>query len=301
MRERTVWMITIMLLVWSALCLVALNAARGHAQNLFALRPHHNAVPVSASQRDSDEEAALTGAVASADSHAGRLIVIGFMGGFVSHDDARHPEVQLAAEPRRRYSCSIYAEVFGNHHREAAHRQVLQWLDTNGDGALSSDEKRQARIIIYGHSWGASETIAQARELGRRNIPVLLTIQVDSIVKPGGHDTVIPTNVVNAVNFYQPYSLFHGCPEITAADPARTNILGNFRMAYRDQPITGGSSSWFARMFMKSRFSGPVGPPLHTFDPQKILLEPYAKCIFFRLDLTGRWPLEKDRTRGAPL
>ena len=27
--------------------------------------------------------------------------------------------------------------------------------------------------------------------------------------------------------------------------------------------------------------SGPVGPPLHTFDPQKILLDPYAKCIFF--------------------
>ena len=27
--------------------------------------------------------------------------------------------------------------------------------------------------------------------------------------------------------------------------------------------------------------SGPIGPPLHTFDPQKILLDPYAKCIFF--------------------
>lgn len=75
---------------------------------------------------------------------------------------------------------------------------------------------------------------------------------MDSIVKPGGHDTAIPTNVVNAVNFYQPYGLFHGCPEITAADPARTKILGNFRMAYSDQPITGGSSSWFARLFMKS-------------------------------------------------
>jgi hypothetical protein len=45
---------------------------------------------------------------------------------------------------------------------------VLQWLGTNGDGALSADEKRQARIIIYGHSRGASETIALARELGQR-------------------------------------------------------------------------------------------------------------------------------------
>jgi len=38
-------MITIMLLVWSALYLVALNATRSHAQNLFALDPPHRAVP----------------------------------------------------------------------------------------------------------------------------------------------------------------------------------------------------------------------------------------------------------------
>jgi hypothetical protein len=38
-------MITIMLLVWSALYLVALNATRSHAENLFALDPPHHAVP----------------------------------------------------------------------------------------------------------------------------------------------------------------------------------------------------------------------------------------------------------------
>jgi isoamylase len=27
--------------------------------------------------------------------------------------------------------------------------------------------------------------------------------------------------------------------------------------------------------------SGPIGVPFHAFDPQKILLDPYAKCIFF--------------------
>ena len=35
------------------------------------------------------------------------------------------------------------------------------------------------------HSWGVSETVAFARELGQRGIPVLVTIQVDSIAKPG--------------------------------------------------------------------------------------------------------------------
>jgi isoamylase len=27
--------------------------------------------------------------------------------------------------------------------------------------------------------------------------------------------------------------------------------------------------------------SGPTGLPLFSFDPQKVLLDPYAKCIFF--------------------
>jgi len=37
-----------------------------------------------------------------------------------------------------------------------------------------------------------------------------------------------------------------------------------------------GNASYYAYSV-----SGPTGLPLHTFDPQKILLDPYAKCIFF--------------------
>ena len=77
---------------------------------------------------------------------------------------------------RERYG--VTAKMFGNHDRPKALREVLFLLDTNRDGALSPAEKEQASII-YGHSWGASETVTLARELGRRGIPVLLTIQVD--------------------------------------------------------------------------------------------------------------------------
>jgi hypothetical protein len=239
MRERTLWMIMIMLLIWSALFLVAANAVRSHAQNLAQHAAHNNALATAV--RDAKDEAGSTRAVASSGPHTGRMIVIGFVGGFVNRNDPYHPEVQLAAELRARYSSSVYAKVFENHHREAAHRQVLEWLDTDGDGILTTDEKQRARIIIYGQSWGASETVALARELEHRKIPVLLTIQVDSIGKPGEHDGLIPPNVANAVNFYQPDGLFHRRPEITAADPARTRIIGNFRMTYNDHPITLGT------------------------------------------------------------
>jgi hypothetical protein len=179
------------------------------------------------------------------------MIVIGFVGGFAKRDDAKHPEVQFAAQLRVRYSSQIHAEVFSNHEGKKALRQVLCLLDTDRDGTLTRIEKEQAKIIIYGHSWGASETVAFARELGQRGIPVLLTIQLDSIAKPGQKDSTIPPNVANAVNFYQPRGLLHGRSEISAADPARTTIIGNFRMTYQNHPINCDNYPWLARTFNK--------------------------------------------------
>src|SRR5208282_259816 len=98
---------------------------------------------------------------------------------------------------------------------------------------LSAEEKRNARVILYGHSWGASEAITLARELEKEGIPVLLTVQVDSVTKPGQNDKVIPASVAEAANFYQLDGLLHGQPEIRAADPARTSIIGNFRFDYK--------------------------------------------------------------------
>lgn len=180
------------------------------------------------------------------------VIVIGFVGGFVRHDNAIHREVRLAEQLRKDYATSAYVEVFENHHGENAYRQILDLLDTNHNGSLSLVEKQDARIIIYGHSWGASEGITLARSLQRDGIPVLLTIQVDSITKRGENDELIPANVAQAINFYQPDGILHGRPEIRAADPARTQILGNFRFDYKSKPVDCPEYPWFARVFEKT-------------------------------------------------
>src|SRR5256884_571753 len=103
---------------------------------------------------------------ASADEPpAGRpVIVIGFVGGFVKHDNAVHSEVQLATRLRQDYPFGVHVEVFENQRREKAHQQILRLLDIHNTGSLSAQEKQQARIIIYGHSWGASETVTLARD-----------------------------------------------------------------------------------------------------------------------------------------
>ena len=129
---------------------------------------------------------------------------------------------------------------------------MLQLLDKDRDGRLSAEEKAAARIIIFGHSWGASETIALARRLNKLNIPVLLTIQVDSVQKSHQNDGSIPPNVREAVNFYQSEGMLHSRSLIQAMDPEKTTILwGITESTYRENPVSCAGYPWFARTFMK--------------------------------------------------
>jgi hypothetical protein len=181
-----------------------------------------------------------------------QIIVIGFVGGFVHGDSAFHSAIQVASRIRQDYPNGVYANTFENHRGEDAHQAILRALDVNHDGRLSGDEKRNARIVIYGHSWGGSETVALANELNADGIPVLLTIQVDSIMKRGQNDAVIPPNVAQAVNYYQTNGLLHGRSAIRAADPARTHVIGNFRFDYAGDSLECEAAyPWWDRLFMK--------------------------------------------------
>src|ERR1700735_4481870 len=188
--------------------------------------------------------------VPPAGSAGGKVIIVGFVGGFVSQDDAKHPEVQFAAYLRYRYPL-IEAVVFGNHHGGKALHEVVRMLYSDGNGVLTPNEKRESTIIIYGHSWGASETVTFAHALGQMGIPVALTIQIDTIAKPGSKGAIIPANVASAINFYQARGPLHGRQEIVAADPNQTTILGNILMTYEDRPIDCANYSWYARVFNK--------------------------------------------------
>lgn len=179
------------------------------------------------------------------------VIVVGFVGGFVRHDNAVHSPVQLAARIRDGYPSGVHVEVFENRRREQAYQEILKLLDRDHDGKLSENEKADAQIILYGMSWGGAETVALARELGEQKIPVLLTIQVDSVTKMGQNDAVIPANVAEAANFYQAEGLLHGQAEIRAADRASTRILGNFRIAYGNRMLKCESYPWYDRVFLK--------------------------------------------------
>lgn len=179
--------------------------------------------------------------------------MIGFVGGFVSPNDALHSEVELANRLRHEYPSGVYVQVFDNRHVGEAFKKIVELLDTHHTGKLTDNENKNGRIIIYGHSWGGSAAVKLARQLGAAGIPVLLTIQIDSVAKFHEDDSIIPSNVEAAANFYQPYGRLHGRAEIRAADPSRTRIIGNYRFDYKTKPVNCyGDYPWWDRYLTKA-------------------------------------------------
>jgi hypothetical protein len=189
-------------------------------------------------------------------------IVIGFMGGNVPADDATRNELVVSNHLHAAYPNGVYSAVFANRDMEKAHQKILHLLGATSTHQLSGAEKHNAQIILYGHSWGASTVVALADSLQKDGIPVLLTIQVDSIEKNDQDDALIPDNVARAINFYQPDGLLHGRQQITAVNPQRTQILGNIRYAYKVAPSGCQSYPWYERAFIKTHIAIECDPVL---------------------------------------
>ncbi len=179
------------------------------------------------------------------------MLVVGFMGGRIKSDNMVHQEAVIAQDLQRRNPGEVTVLTFANHDGTLALNAVLKFIDINGDHVISDDEKRSARVVIYGHSWGGSETVNLARTLNRMGVPVLLTIQVDSVQKLGENDQVIPANVHEAMNFYQTEGMLSGRTAIHASDPRKTLILGNQQLSYKVSQVNCDHFPWFARTFMK--------------------------------------------------
>ena len=186
-------------------------------------------------------------------------IVFGFMGGFVRHDDARHPAVKFVEQLRKEYPGTVYARVFENRRYGDAYDAIRERLDSDHNGNLSDGEKQPARIMLFGTSWGASTVVYLARRLNEDGIPVLLTVQIDSVAKIGKDDSVIPPNVHQAVNYYQRKGWVRGRQKIVAQDPSRTKILGNYLLSYDKDPVTCANFPWYDNI-MKTHVESECDP-----------------------------------------
>jgi hypothetical protein len=120
-------------------------------------------------------------------------------------------------------------------------------FDHDSNGSLDERERALARIILYGQSFGGAAVVKLARQLKRVDVPVLLTVQVDSI---GRGDKVIPSNVAFSANLFQRDGLIiKGEREIRPEDLKKTTIIGNFKFDYSGKKIDLSEVSWLKRLF----------------------------------------------------
>jgi hypothetical protein len=210
-------------------------------------------------------------------------IVIGFVGGFVSSDNPHHGPVQLAQRIRHDAPDGTYIRVFENRHRRVAYNAIFNLLDTNRDGVLSTEEKNRAHIVLFGHSWGGSAVVELARDLNRVGVPVLLTVQVDSVAKWWQNDHSIPGNVAEAINFYQTQGIIHGRRLIKAEDPARTAILGNYLFDYKKTQVQCPEASWWEHVFtpghMQSECDRNLWSQVENLVRQRIAPQPSTAAV----------------------
>jgi pimeloyl-ACP methyl ester carboxylesterase len=184
------------------------------------------------------------------------VIVMGFLGGFVPHDESHHPELQMIRFLRQEYPEQVYFSLFENSKVDKAYHAILNRLGADENGMLSDDEKRRTRILLFGHSWGASAVVALARKPEPKRIPVLLTAQVDSAAKPFQNDRMILSNVLEERNSYQTSGLMHGRSRIIPADRPYDNAgqfsLGVLRSNLQSAVIFPGTPACSPKATLRS-------------------------------------------------
>lgn len=178
---------------------------------------------------------------------ANHTLILGFLGGREPWNNEKRNVRRLALKLRAMNLPKLHVETVENTRRHLALELIRKALDQNRDGRLDEEERRSVRLILYGQSFGGAAVVKLARELARLDVPVALTVQVDSV---GVGDAAIPSNVAAAANLYQSNGwIIRGEPQIRAADPQRTRILGNFRYDYSKKKIDLSEVSWLKKVF----------------------------------------------------
>src|SRR5215469_2982565 len=103
-------------------------------------------------------------------SEDSKVIVVGLLGGFVPSNDSHHPEVQLVRELQQQYPAGAYFRVFENHKINDAYRAILQQLELDQTEFSQGQNTQHVRVVLFGHSWGASAVVRLARKLERQGV-----------------------------------------------------------------------------------------------------------------------------------
>jgi hypothetical protein len=153
------------------------------------------------------------------------IIFAGFVGAMETSEHKASGIVQIRDALRGPTYPDVCAKSFLPYNPSAGYEWILSHFPSH-PGPLSRGELQHGpRIILVGHSTGGWAMLSVARELRNKDIPVELTIQVDS-VEIG--DVTVPSNVKEGAIFYAHDPLmFMTTKRLKLEDSSKTKIVAN--------------------------------------------------------------------------
>lgn len=158
-----------------------------------------------------------------------RILYLGFVGALEPPNNKYSGVVQIREILQGKEYPDVCANSFSPYVWTEGRDWLLQHFPEHA-GVLTTQELAVVpKVILVGHSMGGWAMVMVARELRNRNIPVELTIQVDSV---GITDYTIPRNVKSAAIFHaNDIFMFLTTKHLRREDPSRTKILENVTVA----------------------------------------------------------------------
>jgi hypothetical protein len=158
-----------------------------------------------------------------------KIVYLGFVGALEPPDNKYSGVVQIRDVLRGRGFGDVCASSYSPYVWTMGRDWLLKYFPTH-EGALTPAELLLCpKVILVGHSMGGWAMMSVARELRSRNIPVELTIQVDSV---GITDQTVPRNVKNGALFHaHDVLMFMTTRHLKMEDPTMTKLVANVTVA----------------------------------------------------------------------
>jgi len=153
------------------------------------------------------------------------IIYAGFVGAMETSNHKASGVVQLRDTLRGPEYPDVCAESFMPVAWESCRDWILSRFPRHPGPPTEAESAGLPRIILVGHSTGGWAVVKVARELRDRNVPVELTVQLDSV---GITDRTVPRNVKSSAIFHAwDVLMFLTTKSIHLEDPGHTKLIAN--------------------------------------------------------------------------
>ena len=154
-----------------------------------------------------------------------KIVYLGIVGALEVANNSHSGIVQIRETLSQPEYPDVCAKTFTPYVWRSGLRYVLNHFPSHA-GVLTPEELQCApKVILVGHSMGGWAVLSVARQLKSRDIPVELSIQVDSV---GITDETVPSNVKAAAIFHARDILtLITTKKIRAEEPDKTRLIAN--------------------------------------------------------------------------